>query len=428
MTARKTKLESLYLPALQCKMGNWIYYATRMCLEDVANRIKFADELHHPERYDEWIQREIRPERKEQIAQYLLEQPERFFSSLVVTVAPGYGRKAEWLDLSLLDTDLLSLENIPPLNLKSIDQTLGLLLLTGNEDLFPVDGQHRLAGIREALARDPKCKDDVVSILFVAERGQIETRRLFSTLNRHAVPVNKGERIILDEDDALAIVTRRLIYEHPLIKNRVPNPKQLSLPDADQTSFTTAYTLYKINNILCLKYDKGEKWKKDFLTGSIRPSDRDIDNIYKIVAKFWDLMSKHFPAVRAVKTPKNKAISKNRHLKGGHLLFRPVGQMAFARAVKALHTRKVDIETAFQAFARLPFELAKPPWKGVIWEPLPSPHFGRMITTFEAQNVVAGLLRYYAGYKFSHPELKKLTTSYQKVLNDSEARLPRLKV
>ena len=330
------------------------------------------------------------------------------------------------MDLSLLDTDLLSLENISPLNLKSIDETLGLLLLTGNEDLFPVDGQHRLAGIREALNRDPKCKDDIVSILFVAERGQIETRRLFSTLNRHAVPVNKGERIILDEDDALAIVTRRLIYEHPLIKNRVPNPKQLSLPDTDQTNFTTAYTLYKINTILCLKYDNGKKWEKDFLTGSIRPSDRDIDNVYKIVAEFWDLMSKYFPAVRTTKTNKNKAISENRHLKGGHILFRPVGQMAFAKAIKALHTRKVDIESAFQKLAKLPFELSKPPWKGVIWQSLPSPYFGRMVTTVEAQNVVAGLLRYYAGYEFSDKETKKLITSYQKVMNNEKARFPRL--
>src|SRR5215211_4159836 len=117
MTAKSTKVGSLYLPALFCEMGNWKYFATSMRLGDVAERIRYAKELRNPQRYDEWIQREIQPKRQKQITDYLLNQQERFFSSLVVSV---YGGEPKWLDMSLLDTSELRLEDLTPLELVAI--------------------------------------------------------------------------------------------------------------------------------------------------------------------------------------------------------------------------------------------------------------------------------------------------------------------
>ena len=71
--------------------------------------------------------------------------------------------------------------------------------------------EHRVAGIREAVKQNPSIADDAMSVIFVAYKGLIPTRQLFTTLNWYAVPVNQGERIILDDDDAFAIVTRLLL-------------------------------------------------------------------------------------------------------------------------------------------------------------------------------------------------------------------------
>ena len=43
-------------------------------------------------------------------------------------------------------------------------------------------------------------------------------RRLFGNLNRYAKPMDAVTNIIMDEDDAFAIVTRRLITEHTFFK------------------------------------------------------------------------------------------------------------------------------------------------------------------------------------------------------------------
>jgi len=418
MDSNNSKIGALYLPALYCEMGNWKYFATCMRLGDVAERIKYANELIHPERYDEWIQREIQPQRRKKITDYLLNHPERFFSSLVVTV---FGGAPKWLDLGMVDSRQLSLDDLEPLTLVEIDKALGLLLLSGGEDLFPIDGQHRLSGIREAIKSNPDRKEDVVSVLFVADRGRIETRRLFSTLNRYAVPVNKGERIILDEDDGMAITTRRLIEKYPLFrKKRVAPPKRSSLTETDQTSFTTAVTLYTVNTILCSNYYEGKPWKKYSLTGPKRPNDEQLDLIYKLVTRFWALMEKKFPAVGSVRSQSfEEAIAKHRGKNGGHLLFRPVGQMAFARAVRILHDRKVEMEEAFDAFRRIKsFELKDPPWRGVIWQG------GRIISKVEAQNLTARLLLYLGGFMTSKQEQYQLLEGYRKALDDDTVRLP----
>ena len=39
-------------------------------------------------------------------------------------------------------------------------------------------------------------------------------RRLFSSLNRYARATDESTNIIMDEDDGIAILTRRLIAEH----------------------------------------------------------------------------------------------------------------------------------------------------------------------------------------------------------------------
>jgi DNA sulfur modification protein DndB len=424
MTAKHKKLPSLYLPALSCEMGNWKYFATSMRLADVAERIKYAEDLRHPERYDEWIQREIQPKRRKQITEYLLNHKERFFGSLVVTV---YGGKPKWLDLAILDTEELRLEDLSPLTLLSIDKALGLLLLNGEEDLFPIDGQHRLSGIKEAVRLSPQRGEDIVSVLFVADRGRVETRRLFSTLNRYAVPVNKGERIILDEDDGMAITTRHLIEDYPLFsKKRVAPPKRTSLAETDQ-SFTTAFALYRVNTILCAGYEKGKEWQKGSLTGPQRPTDEQLKSIYELVVRFWDLMAESFPPVRSVQNQSfEKVIAKNRHKNGGHLLFRPAGQMAFARAIRMLHSRDVKMESAFKAFRKVrSLELTSTPWVKVLWQPFPDDGGGTMITTVGAQNLVAKLLLFLGGFLSSKEEIADLLTAYRKSLDDPEARLPK---
>src|SRR5690606_3119894 len=93
---------------------------------------------------------------------------------------------------------------------------------------FALDGQHRLKAIQtlvEGTERDiPDMPEgfleEEVSVIMLVRSEESEEkflqmyRRVFSSLNRYAKPTDRDTNIIMDEDDAIAILTRRLLTEH----------------------------------------------------------------------------------------------------------------------------------------------------------------------------------------------------------------------
>ncbi len=204
--------KELIIPALRAHMGDWIYYVTFLRMDQIADQIHIAQEIHSSNMLKDMIQRQI-TNRAGQIAEYLLNQPQRFFNALIVGV---YGGSPDWYELAI-GTNPHSDAPVLPLELEGV---LGVLRLDGTQTFFAIDGQHRVEGIKQALEKSENLKTDEVSVIFVAHqnepKGMERTRRLFTTLNRYAKPVKKSEIIALDEDDIIAIVTRELVEKYPL--------------------------------------------------------------------------------------------------------------------------------------------------------------------------------------------------------------------
>ena len=205
------------IPALRACMGDWVYYVTFLRMEQIAERISIAQEIHSSKVLKDMIQRQI-TDRSKQISDYLLKQPQRFFNALIVGV---YGGSPDWYELDIRTNHLFDAEALP----RELDGVLGFLRLDGTEILFAIDGQHRVEGIKQALQENAELKQEEVSTIFVAHRndpvGMERTRRLFTTLNRYAKPVSKSEIVALDEDDILAITTRELVEKHPLFQEKI---------------------------------------------------------------------------------------------------------------------------------------------------------------------------------------------------------------
>jgi DNA sulfur modification protein DndB len=217
--------ERTTFPAIRCCMGDWIYYITYMKFSDVAHWIKKTEEIHKSKKLRDMIQREL-TKRVNPIVDYLVEQEERFFNAIVVGI---YGGDPQWYSIEVHDSPVLGPPNLD----EDSQHSIGLLVLEGNEKLFAIDGQHRVEAIKGALYKKPDLGNEDQSVIFVAHRtdegGQRRTRRLFSTLNRYAKPVSKGEIVALDEDDAFAIVTRRLVEDFPLLPRFRPNYGHVAL-------------------------------------------------------------------------------------------------------------------------------------------------------------------------------------------------------
>ena len=190
MTKKKV---GLVLPAIRGIMGDWVYYSCLIDLRELSIRVRYAEEVHKNQHLSDMIQRQLKTDRSKQIAEYLRNQPERFFNSLVVAT---YGGQPNWHALSDIRNKYNSNE-LRDLSEETVE-SVGFLTLQGDENLFALDGQHRLAGIKEAVKQglEPNQNDDV-SVIFVAhietDNGLERTRRLFTTLNKTAKPVTKGE-------------------------------------------------------------------------------------------------------------------------------------------------------------------------------------------------------------------------------------------
>jgi DNA sulfur modification protein DndB len=378
----------LVIPALRAHMGDWIYYVAFMKMRDIAERISVAEEIHTSKSLNEFIQRELqRTTHAAKIKEYLLTQPQRLFNALVVGV---YGGAPRWYELAIKENDLLDPEDLP----HYMTGALGILILGGSEKLFAIDGQHRVVGIRQAIEVDSGVEEEEVSIIFVAHTNDAEgltrTRRLFTTLNRYAKPVGKYEIIALDEDDVIAITTRRLVEEHALFRDKVSPAKGKNIPTRDDRSFTTIVALYDALDILLRDRYRGWKDFKRF-----RPSEEVIERFYERAVNFWDMMTDYYEPLQTVRDsdPRDNVASEYRHREGGHLLFRPIGLLLVVNVIRTLLDCGQPLSEAIQKVSRVPMDIAKEPWSGLLWDTVNR----RMITAGENQKAAKRLLFYAVG-------------------------------
>ena len=376
----------LIVPALRAHMGDWIYYVTFLRMDQIANQIRLARDIHPSNVLRDMIQREI-TKRAGQISDYLLKQPQRFFNSLIVGV---YGGSPDWYELEVGTNPLFDAE-IPPRELEGV---LGILRLDGTQILFAVDGQHRVEGIKQALKKNDELKQEEVSVIFVAHRndssGMERTRRLFTTLNRYAKPVSKSEIVALDEDDIIAITTRELVEKYPLFEEKISLSKTKAVAVADNKSFTTIITLYDVLEILFR--EKGKGWTA---FKRHRPEDSIISEFYANSTQFWDTMTEYFPPLQEIvrSQPSEIVAGRYRHRAGGHLLFRPVGLLIVANVVRQAKDSGLSEKEAIKRISEVSMELTDEPWVSLLWDKTNQ----RMISGTISQKVAKQILFYTIG-------------------------------
>jgi DNA sulfur modification protein DndB len=370
------------LPSLRSRVGDWNYYVTTLSFEEVAALIKAPDEIHERRKLAEWIQREAIESHAEAIAQYIVGNPQRFLGSLIVGV---YGGSPNWTPLNVKVTED---EGISEDQLERIEGRLGLLRLSGAENLFAIDGQHRVAGIKLALEDEDVAEqigEDSVSAIFVAhdpksDAGKQRTRRLFTTVNKKARTISKAAKIALDEDDGFAIVTRRLIDSHWLFEDArkyVLYSSGGSIPATDATSITSVVGLFEIIKDLY----GGDS--SDF--EQTRPDEDSLTEHFELCVMFFDELLKQIPEYKTVFVNSKGRPGDYRQPNNNHLLFRPIGQRAFARAVQLLMSRGDTVAAAIKKLRDVEKFIQKEEWHYIVWNPIDETMITNKILLAEAQ-------------------------------------------
>lgn len=182
------------IPVIRGKIGNWRYYTGVLSFNQISDHVKSSTkEFYEASCLSELLQREL-TKNYESIKHYLQNDKERFFNALVLAIYDG---DPKWLEVEFSEDERET-------------NNVGFLQFSGDEIIFPVDGQHRVEGIKAALKETPDLSNEQVPVIFIAHEdtpeGKKRTRKLFSTLNRRAKPVGENEKIALDEDDVIAII------------------------------------------------------------------------------------------------------------------------------------------------------------------------------------------------------------------------------
>lgn len=384
-----------FVPAFKAHVGEWEYYLSLMSYAQVAREISFAYEFGGNQSLATMIQRGI-GDRTKEITNYLLTNKHRFLGSLVVA---AWGGHPEYIEVDMDDTAEQGM-------LSGLDRNFGVLTFDGTQQFFALDGQHRLRAIKDAIHQNPELGSEDIGVIVVPhfdnDKGRVATRRLFSNINKNAVKTNVQENIALDEDDAFAIITRRLLDEHEFLKqDGVVMVFRTQGTEGDiklatravpvsGAAWTTIGVLYDI--VKGLGYDR----PKIMQEGTERPSDELLDESYDILVKRLDDLLVAAGDIRAkylaAPSPKELRAPKG-HEGDGHPYMRPVVQVQTVRALcQVLEQNLLGWDEALKRLGELDWRLAAPPFLSVWTETPDGKSKGRMATAKENAKALHDLL------------------------------------
>lgn len=355
-----------HLACIRGVIGYWSYYSTVMKIKDVVENntiitVPESEELF-TKTINQILQREVNTKRTKQISNYITNNEERFFSNLIVAFHKG---EPKWTEVEISNNFEVDNSALDQDSISFLSNKFGVLTLTGDEEMFALDGQHRLLGLRAAFEENPDIGNLEIGITFVIHKSDYidKTRRLFTVLNKYAEKPKGAELIILDEDDAAAINTRKLVTEHPVLSlpNALSDSKSGAIANNDFSSFTTLVTLHKINKLL---------YSGNNINYNIRPSNEILEELYTISCDFWNLIFEIFPElVQYINGEENiliNGININRNNEtGGSLLLRPVGQELLAFAYNKFTNE--ERESLRQKLRLIDFDLSSLNWKYIYW-------------------------------------------------------------
>ena len=259
-------MAEVHVPAMRGKMGTRTYYACLMPMNAVPQFFKFTDWSGISAEDRE--QRVLNVKRVPDLAAYITENEEDYLFSSITA----------------------SYKSEPIFDPYEPGGNIGVLKLRLGDELIINDGQHRAAGIVQAL-RDgsPSIRDHMLSIILFpwesTERGQ----QMFSDLNRFVQKTSKSLDILYDKRDETAAATLAMIERVPVFKELTEKEK-VSL-EVKSTKLFTLAALYDANVELLKGHDK-----------------HDIVSNATLLTDYWTEVAKHMPDWSKVLTGQKLAI------------------------------------------------------------------------------------------------------------------------
>jgi DGQHR domain-containing protein len=415
-------------------MGGSESYIGAVTLQWLADRVKYASEMSLlSDRYqaeDQNIsidsktieiiqQRPLDWSRQAALVQYLGSRTSHKFPPVLVTIDRA------WVDDNYADEwGRGGKANESAAIFTAIDgnDSVGLLDVGESVRIYALDGQHRLMGVQGLmellrtgeLPRYNKDRHPVGNKITRAELGtsdeyleslpqetigiefisavvkgetQLEARRrirsIFVHVNLMAIALSKGQLAQLDENDGFAIVARNIAVNHPLLKDVPRRKPRVNWDSATVATKTTVLTTLQALQDMAAKYLQYQypHWKPKAQKGLVpqRPDKAELEAGIAAFSQLFDNLSQFtsYGRLQGEDTPQLRRFSFEPGGGEGHILFRPVGQVAFAQGIGMAVFKKQMAETeVFRKLERYDadggFSHINTPqslWYGVLYDP-----------------------------------------------------------
>ncbi len=415
-------------------MGGSESYVGVVTLQWLADRVKYASEMSLlSDRYQtedrnisidsktiEVIQqRPLDWSRQAALVQYLAGRATHKFPPVLVTIDRA------WVDNTYADEwGRGGKANESAAMFTAIDgnDSVGLLDVGEMVRIYALDGQHRLMGVQGLmellrtgeLSRYSKDRSSVGNKITLEEIGasdeyleslpqetigiefisavvkgetQLEARRrirsIFVHVNLMAIALSKGQLAQLDENDGFAIVARTIAVNHPLLKDVPRRKPRVNWDSATVATKTTVLTTLQALQDMAAKYLQYQypHWKPKAQKGLVplRPDKAALEAGIAAFSQLFDNLSQFtsYGRLQGEDTPQLRRFSFEPGGGEGHMLFRPVGQVAFAQGIgMAVFKKKMAETEVFRKLERYDadggFSHINTPqslWYGVLYDP-----------------------------------------------------------
>ena len=187
------------VPATRGRMGTTNYYTATLPFGAITKLFTFDPDKMLELTPENRSQRTLIAKRVPEIADYVLDHEDYIFSSITVSVGSD-------------DVEFLPVHE---------GADIGNLVLPLEAKYVINDGQHRVAGISEALRQDPKLAEDTISVVVLPDGGLERSQQIFSDLNRTVRKTSKSLDILFDHRLPINRITMACLEGVPLFEDRI---------------------------------------------------------------------------------------------------------------------------------------------------------------------------------------------------------------
>ena len=416
------------LGCIKAKMGNTTYYISKIAAGELIDRVGIAKELPEwPDMSAEEKMQRVCDIRRilEEIVPYVISDPDRFFSSLIVDIYTGF-QEIKFEPLSAVIGSLPAAYAVPM-------EDMGFITLPGKERLIALDGQHRLLSLRIAirgqmgvpagiklssiqnLKPHPELANEELSIILVEHTDTAKIRKIFNKINKYARQTSRSDNIITSDDDTFAVIARRLIRQDgplaPVGGIDLVNWKSNTLSQRSK-NLTTLSALYTIAETIL---------KDDGFSTKALPSADALDAAYQEAADFWTLCLNNIQAFQDYLelTRRDEPVSK---LREENLLLKPVTQMALAHVALMARRKQVAWGEIVDKLNSIDWRFDNDLWYNIL---VIGSANKKMITGKESIRSAGAVISYMVlGDRMTRAEVDDVRQIIRNARNDERAGLP----